>query len=183
MRTLDELRELNPAEVMLVGSAALALYGANLPQYDSLTGKSGTRPGDIDLATTGQYTDDLYQLGISTPGGITYAERRPQDIEAEQGGPPIHSSRRRDTILQLHGLSMPVDVITGYHDGDNLQRYDDAFRRIIARNSVPLQGSAVRIATPKYMKDHLSLRARGGDLKAQSDLRSFSQALLRHSGK
>jgi hypothetical protein len=63
MQTIDRA-DLDPEHVMLVGSAALALYGTHLSTYDpGLCRHVEERPGDVDFLSTTQYMEALYATG------------------------------------------------------------------------------------------------------------------------
>jgi hypothetical protein len=143
LRTIEQA-DLDPQEVMVVGSAALLLYGAELDFYDPDLGEIRERPGDVDFASTASYMEDLFANGTRS-GAV--AIRKPSD-------------NKRQVMLRIKTDFLPVDVITRYRDGGNMERYDERFRRaVLARSSRPIDGASARVATPSYLRGELKFNA------------------------
>ncbi len=154
LRTAEEL-SLVRDEVILVGSAALALYGVYLAA-DPLRPTSRTpRPGDADFVSTLGYAQHLAQEG--TPTGLV-GRRKPN-----VSGPPI---------LQIATRELSADIIP--HNPHASDRMDQQFRERIDRESVEVDGSNLRVATPQKLAQELRGRARV-DRKAASDLNALRQ--------
>lgn len=156
LETIERL-QLDPDETMVVGSAALALYGAILSNYDPLTGESKPRPGDVDFASTASYMDHLYQNG--TPTGLEAV---------------IKPVVNRQTILRVETGALPADVITRYDERHSMERYDARFRKVIAERSRRIEGTGMRIADYELIERELRSNAKF-DQKAASDLAALRQ--------
>lgn len=158
MQTIDRA-DLDPEHVMLVGSAALALYGTHLSTYDpGLCRHVEERPGDVDFLSTTQYMEALYATGEHA--GLAVTQRLGQST-----GP----------VLQLDSTPLPIDLISRYKGGDSLVQFDKYRRELFARVGRPLAGTAIRIASPTHIKKELARRL--VDLKARRDLEDFKVAL------
>lgn len=159
LATIEQL-QLDKDEVMVVGSAALVLYGAKLNTYDPVFRRDTPRPGDVDFGSTPGYMEHLYQHG--SPSGISGIVK------------PVGN---RQTILQFSTDHLPVDVITRYNsDRHDIAEYDSRFRKLMRRHSRPLAGSSVGIADESYILHELRSHGRV-DPKAAADLRAFRIAL------
>lgn len=155
LNTLEKIA-INPDEVMLVGSAAMALYGIRLYPVDPLTNKYHQRPSDIDFASTASYMEQLHgdrQLS-------QYVVTRKPDIGNQ-------------TILRVASDPMPIDLITRFRDGSGMEAYDQRFRAQMIKKSRPLQGSVVRVATLDTLYHSLKSNSRF-DRKAIHDLNSLT---------
>lgn len=146
--TMEQLK-LDRDEVILVGSAALALYGVTPPSgHDAKKDKA--RPGDVDFVSTLSYASELDMNG--TPSGLTGHAKK------NLSGPPI---------LVIPTRLLSADIIA--HDRHASERSDKHFRQRIARDSVAVDGTNMRVATPAKLKQELASRARL-DSKARADL-------------
>ena len=148
-----EQAPVNPEEVLLVGSAALVLYGATLSSYDPVTARHAPRPGDVDFVATVDHMEDLYQQGIGRPR------------------PLAHS---RSTVLRVDTPALPIDLISRYHSGSSRRHDQKLYQTIHASRSIA--GTAIRIATPQHLIHELKGR-RTLDPKASQDLAALQKAL------
>lgn len=168
-----ELLELDYSQMMLVGSAALTLYGVELLPFDPIDGENtfAPRPSDLDFATRATYMQQLYDpakpdTAQTTPNGLAMRAK-------------IMTAGRRG--LHITTPELPVDLLSNFRDGrDNLARYDAEFRRYLAANSRPVEGTTMRIITPEAMHTELLKRQRTGmDPKAATDLADLRRARLK----
>jgi hypothetical protein len=163
---------LDPERSVIVGSAALVLYGVDLPQMDAaLYQDDMKRPGDVDISVDATQFIELFDNG-HTPTGIPAAVK------------PDKSSKRFSTIradADAQTGSLPVDLITRYSvDYGSINRFDRNFRKHNQANSLVMPGTdGIRIITPEQLKKTLQHNTSFGtfsDRKYQDDL----NALLRH---
>ncbi|MFZ1802263.1 MAG: hypothetical protein WAW62_00900 [Candidatus Saccharimonas aalborgensis] len=123
---------LDPSQTMLVGSAALCLYGVELDTYDRLTKQQRPRPSDLDYASTPLYMNQLARHG--TPTGL-----QPQ---------LKHTLNPRQTVLTINTPELPADIITRFQpERDDLLSYHARFLAYLERHSRPVEGTALRIIT------------------------------------
>jgi hypothetical protein len=160
--TVEQLELDKKNDFVIVGSAALALYGITPPtQYNSRP-----RPRDVDLAVTYGLITSLYEEGY-TPSGIP--------ISKKEGHHP------RQTILEAHpndidSSLLPVDFIIRFNPKiHNPEKHDDGFRKHFASNSLVIPGTdGIKVASLKHIRKEL--KHRHFDHKAHDDL----SALDRH---
>lgn len=161
METLRSLEgRIDPDEVMLVGSAALVLYGVRLHSFDDpISGRSGkNRPGDLDFTATVEHMDTLFARGDFT---------LKENIDPHTIQTVLHSDARTPNEL-------PVDVITRYQDGrQDPSKYDTALRKHI-RTAHTIGSTAFRIISLDEAIS--SLQSSFKDPKAQLDLAAARQA-------
>ena len=119
--TTLERSNLDPHHILLVGSAALALYGVTLSP-DERTGAS--RPGDIDLLTTTHYAEQLYNTGKGTVKDIV--------------------NRDHMTVLRFDAEPLPIDIITAPQESLDLARYDRHLQKRMDGSRV-IAGLGVRV--------------------------------------
>ena len=144
---------IDPEHVLLVGSAALALYGATL-RDDSL---GVPRPGDVDFVATVEHMEDLYR----------------QKVGYER---PIPHSK--STVLRIDTPVLPIDLVSRYRGGSPTA-YDEKLRRTMHAASRPLADTAFRVATPHLLQRELR-RRQHNDSKARQDLIALKVATRRH---
>ena len=150
-----EQLDIDLARSVLVGSAALKLYGVELP---------GNRPGDVDLTLDASQFIELYEAR-KTPSGLSLA-------------PMVENRNPKFSILEIPGdqARLPVDAITQFDARTTSQaHYDKKFQAHYQKHAVTLPGaSGVRIATPDYLRR--TLKAQSGDPKHRADLAAFERA-------
>lgn len=160
---LDTLKQTNldPREVLLVGSAALALYGVileNDPYID--LDQQATRPGDVDVLSTGSYARSVYD-GLKHKG---------LDVRLKT------ENTNRATILRVDSSPLPLDVITYYNPHNSMQRYDERFRAKVDRDSRAIEGAGgIRVATERKIEQELAGRVK--ELKSKTDLANLRNHL------
>ncbi|QQS21557.1 hypothetical protein IPM09_03455 [Candidatus Saccharibacteria bacterium] len=144
---------LDPSQTMLVGSAALCIYGVELDTNDPLIQQSWPRPSDLDFASTPLYMNHLAAHG--TPTGL------------EAHLKPTHNPSQ--TILTISTKELPADIITRFRPGrDNLLSYHKRFLAYLEQHSRPVEGTAIRIITqPAALKE---LQSHSLDPKVARDL-------------
>lgn len=147
-----ELLGVDPDHAMLVGSAAMALYGITPSSYDPVLHAARERPSDLDLAT-----DPLYMSDVFTHGTATGLSAIRKFVTSPQ------------TVLRVNTPEMPVDLITRFRDGRNaIEQYSARFMHHLSQTSRPIDGSELRVITPTALLAEL---ARNNlDPKAASDL-------------
>lgn len=156
--------EIDTMRAVIVGSAALRLYGVQLYRPEA---QEPGRPGDIDLTIDASLFMKLNQAR-ETPSGVPLRAK-------EQCNP-------RFTIMRAEG-EFPIDLITQFtFDRGSIEKYDKNFQKHYNRNSQIIPGSSdVRIATPDYLKQ--TLKQQKNDLKYADDLRDFTTAEQRAKNK
>lgn len=151
-----EASSIDPEQVVLVGSAALALYGVGLSQVDP----DKSRPEDIDLATSPLYISEVYK----------------------QGGFCKKDELTRQTVIrqtQWASGSLPIELICRYRNdrGGGPAGYTQLFAKFWAANSRSIPDSQFRIATTAVIAAELKNRVGSFrtilDLKAEQDLASL----------
>lgn len=171
MQTLESL-QLDPQEVMLVGSAALTLHGVELLPYSAPgehPSRALVRPTDIDLASTASYMERVNSVG--TPSGFRFSRK------------PTEQAYNAQTILRSVGgyeaPTMPVELITRFRENrDDIARYDRKFRERIQNAGRPLGDTALRIISLEAAAKDISAAARY-EPKAQQDLTAIRQHLAK----
>lgn len=166
INTVEQLELDKNDHFIIVGSAALALYGIIPPaQWDE---DHKPRPGDVDLAVTHALISALYK-NRRTPSGVPV--RRKEDH--------VHT---RQTILQVdpHAIDpphLPVDFITRFNPKIHRpDKYDAGFGKHFESNShVVPGGNGIKVATLHHIRNELHSR-KHLDPKARDDL----SALDRH---
>lgn len=161
LRTFEH-SELDPSRVVLVGSAALYLYGAELETEErALLSAVHThgRPRDLDLAALPSYMRELearaYNHGLlGSPGEETIGQ----------------------TIVKLKPVEpddLPIDLITSFtQKRGNIEYHDRKFYKGMSKHSRPVVGTNMRITSPGVIEKELKRRARL-DPKAAADLASW----------
>jgi|GEM_PF-6909202 len=168
-----ELLDLDDDQMILVGSAAMALYGIKLSPFDpiDINQTMTPRPSDLDFATSPLYMQTLYDPGVPLGSHVT------------PSGHPLHAEQLTNGLvkLRIETPELPVDLLSGFRDErDSLTRFDEAFRRYTHANSRPVEGSTLRVITPRAMRRELAKRQRVGlDPKAKSDLARLRMTQLR----
>lgn len=144
---------IDPEQVLLVGSAALALYGAVLGggMLDA------NRPGDLDFVATVEHMEDLYQQKL---------------------GYERHIPHSKSTVLRIDTPVLPIDLVSRYRGGSPTA-YDEKLRRTMHAASRPLADTAFRVATPHLLQRELR-RRQHNDSKARQDLIALKVATRRH---
>jgi hypothetical protein len=166
---------LDPERSVLVGSAALVLYGVQLPQVDALLDPSGetVRPKDIDFTVNASYFIELHKNG-QTPSGA------PVELLDD-------NANKQFTILTTKNHSpshiLPADLLTRYTaDYGSVRQFDRGFQKHFRKHSTVIPGSnGLRIATPDYLK--MSLKSRSVDFKYLDDLRALEAHEIRSRQK
>ena len=148
METINQLGLVRD-EVILVGSAALTLYGVHLFADPLLEEDKKPRPGDVDFVSTLEYASHLALSGLGNS--------LPVKIKNNAVG-------RR--ILKIDSQPLTADIIP--HDIHASTRADRSFRKKIATHSVAIDGTDIRVATPEKLHQQLSRQHRL-DRKAASD--------------
>lgn len=178
LETIQSL-ELDPDELVLVGSAAIALYGLTLRSDRSpiptplgqpdIQPEPKLRPGDVDLLATGAFASQLYEQGHLSGHAL------------HVGG---HSARIGDAVLRTDStVPLPVEVIVDKAAARSpLGRYSRKFSAYMDAHSRPIAGLAggPRVATPYMIREDLYQRSTALDTKATSDLNQFNAHLERH---
>lgn len=133
-----EAANLDPEQVMLVGSAAITLYDIDL-SWRNEQGEYEERPGDVDFSIALDY---LYQI----------------DHDGHPDGLPIAAKANNDklsqNVLQVHTPFLPVDLITMHSTEKSKERrkvLGDRFRASLQQHSRPIDGVNVRVATPQKL--------------------------------
>lgn len=155
MATIDRV-QLDPKQVMLVGSAALVLYGSRL-HNDTIIENS--RPSDVDFLATTNYMESLNATGKHAGLLVT------------------HKPGYTNSVLRLDSEPLPVDLISNYRGDMPPSEFDQDRYALFAHVGRPLAGTAIRIASPEHIKREL--RARRVD-KSRRDLKDFKAASRRH---
>lgn len=152
IETIDHLK-LDPRETILLGSAALSLYGVTLDEHDAVSTPDSRRPSDLDFASTASYMNQLYTGG--TPSGLR--------AELKTSHAPKY------TILHIDTPAMPVDITTTYQAGSpGMLKHDNKLRQRIERYAVPIDGTDMRVAAPNDLAKILKYNS--SDPKARQDL-------------
>lgn len=163
-RVLETLErcDLNPEDTLLVGSAALALYGVTLsPHADRDVTNPVERPGDVDVLSTASYAEDVFD-GREHAGFAVRKETENTNFA---------------TFLRVNSAPLRLDIIT-YYKGGSMARFDARFRARIARDSREIEGAhGIRVATERKLGQELAGRYR--DPKAQRDLAELHRAISR----
>lgn len=155
MATIEHL-QLDQDEVVLVGSAALVLYGATLGQYDPIKDQYTERPGDVDFAASPEYMQKVFAEGA--PSGTKPSRK------------DVHNNQ---TVVQIDTPYLSADLITRFQeDRDDLSQYSTKFRQRLGKHSRPIAGTGYRIATSRSIEEEL--RRNFSDPKAQQDLAAFN---------
>lgn len=162
---LDTLKsfDLDPKEVMLVGSAALALHGVELRPFQGPSDNPDNlapRPADVDLAATSSYMEHLYSHGA--PNGQRFRVKT------------IAEAHNAQTIMQSGNMEgnnlLPLELVTRFQPARGSQeKYDRKLRKYINRVSRPLADTAFRIITLEAVVKNLSASARY-EPKADQDI-------------
>lgn len=142
-----EALDLDPSRFIIVGSAAIALYGIAPPEY--VYDPEHPRPHDVDLATGASAYAELIVSG-RTPSGVPLVEK---PILSKVSG-YISRATPVDTDVSL----LPVDIITRFNPiKNNPKQYDEGFHRYFSQHSIPLPGSSskIRVASPHYIEQEL----------------------------
>ena len=150
IETHDQYLQLDPERTMLVGSAAMALYGIHLSDYDPLSDTKITRPNDLDFAANPLYMEDVCANG--TKKGLAAN---------------VKSQGSDQTILRVDTPLLPADLITRFDDDGDIESFSRKFQAALDRNSRPVDGSELRIITPTKMLREL--RRNSFDPKAAAD--------------
>jgi len=159
-----EATDIDLERCMLVGSAALALYGVRL----GLGPNGSPRPSDVDLAASPVMMHELMDQG-QTPSGMGITKKG------------FNSSR---TVLRIASDEhdprlLPVDLLARVTSDDERRtvlKFDRKFiAKTLPRSSTVVPGTNIRIATPRHIAEDLYQTA-GLDPKAQGDL----NAIRRH---
>lgn len=148
LQTLESARDLDPRQVILVGSAALAIMGVTL-ESDPLK-PNKPRLGDVDLAST-------------------TAEMQRQ-VNSGNFHPVDNVDDNQQTVIRsVITDPLPLELISRFGRGrnDDLDRHDSKFLEFWDKRSQPIEDSAFRIASPDAIKK--SLRADLSDPKYQRD--------------
>lgn len=146
LETIDHVG-FDPEEVVLVGSAALALYGVKLPPFPDKN--SLPRPHDVDFRTTNEFASAINPVThphLTLSSQIRYAG---------------------ETIDNYWTSYLSVDVITK-QPWTSLKRSDKRLREGI-RNAPRIEGSHIRIVPAAHVEKRLRSRA-ATDPKAAEDL-------------
>lgn len=175
--------ELDPDQVLLIGSAALTLYGltmnpyAGIPsderptQFDEETGEQYvippqpsspenarlSRPNDVDLAVSEPYIIDAYNNVV-----LKTVSKVPQDVRSG------HRGRR---VLTLSTQPLRTDLIASGNGR--------AFKKAHEQGRIIEGTQGIRIASPSLLKSELEYRAANGgwgDPKARDDLNQIKSA-------
>ena len=155
IRTL-EASPIDPEQVILVGSAALTLYGVDLPRVDP----NKDRPEDIDLATSPIYISEVYMKG-----GFHEKDELTKQMIIRQA--------------QCASGFLPIELICRYRNyrGGGPAGYTQRFAKFWAANSQDIPGSRFHIATTAVIAAELENRAGSFrtilDQKAAQDLASL----------
>jgi hypothetical protein len=162
--TIDFLR-LDPEKTVLVGSAALALYGYDLHDHDPISGNYSPRPSDLDFATLPTYMNEIHADGIH---GLLAAPK-----------PHLATLTGTETILRIPSEPLPADLISRYNPDASLRRYEARFNRYWQHRSQELatpKGTPFRIIGSRTLRHELSSRSGLGkiDPKATIDLKLIS---------
>lgn len=153
-----ELSGLDPEHTLLVGSAALTLYGAEL-LHDPLTYKE--RPGDVDLQSTTSHAEALYAQGSYNNTPVRIKE---------------NMNNHQTTVLQLAAEPLPIDLITAPQNSLATDAYDSRLLRKI-QSSPRIDGSDFRVLSLQNIIRSKNILA--SDPKAANDLASARDALAR----
>ena len=151
-----ERTDIDPTQVLLVGSAALALYGATL-ERDFTTGEP--RPGDVDLLASTTYASQLYA--------------------AERGTIKDLVNNNHLTVLRLSdGEPLPIDIITAPRDSLNTNAYDQRLYKRIQEGR-QIEGTDYRVLSLAHLIKAKKADMPAYDPKAASDLASARATLTR----
>ena len=168
VRTIDRLG-IDPSRAVVVGSAALTLYGVEL--QDRIDGIARSRPHDVDLSvdvTTFLSQCEAEQARLKkdceTPPSLKLAKDLNQTLLTIPAKDPNH---------------LPVDIITRYQGQDekkSIQKYDAGFASYYRKNSLQLPGSnGIRVITQDRLVAELE-KHRFLDEKYDRDLWSYYEA-------
>lgn len=146
---------LDPEKVVLVGSAALTLYGVQLQPAPHTP--ETPRPGDVDLAT-----DMRYARLLEATGHVT---KKHGNVSGISSG----------TVFTLNAdLPLPVDVI-------GREKPLFTTKRPLTEVSIPIEGSDISIAPLSRIKRLLAIRERNergmSGSSAGQDLRALHEHL------
>lgn len=148
---------------MLVGSAALALYGITLGPDEH----GSPRPSDADLAASPFMMHELFEDGETSTG----VNVRLKDNNSSRTTLRIDTPSLRPDLL-------PIDLITRVNTSDearNVRKFDKKFiTQTLPQASSIIPGTRIRLATPAHIAKDLKL---GGveDIKAANDLRKLRE--------
>ena len=143
METLECL-QLDPRETILLGSAALTLYGVTLREYNSVSNPDSQRPSDLDFASTADYIEELYANGTTS------------GLHTEKKDPRTHS-RKYGAILRIDTPALPADITTTYKEKwANREQHDRRLRQRIERDGVQIDGANMRVASPQALAEILA---------------------------
>lgn len=152
----SEKLDLDPKEVVLVGSAALALYGVTLYR-DPYSYERNDRPHDVDMAST------VAEMQRQATNG-NFAKL--QDNQPEG---------RQIVIRSFESRPLPVELISRIEQNRGPigpDEYDHRFRQHWKKQSIPIEDSDFRIATPGKIASELRDHKRY-DRKSQVDYGHF----------
>lgn len=163
--TISGLEHLRTEDLLLVGSAASALYGIDLPNEVKLPLpfpgypqeiQIVQRPGDVDFAISAQYAQDVHDEKMFSGLSVRRKEHRKTDEVI------LHASE--------HSLPLAIDLIARYDGRDTLAAYDEMFRARLQAHSREIAGlsNGIRVATPDYLLHEL--RKGSADEKRKRDL-------------
>lgn len=174
VRSIERL-DIDPSRFVVVGSAALKLYGIKLPNFNTLSrygnqedSATTERPGDVDLNTQASLLQELYEAG-ATPSGAPIKLK--QQADPNQTILAVERDETADTL--------PVDMITRYKpERGSIEKYDAKMKHYYASHSVVVPGAdGIRVASPDHLKKNL--RRNSSDPKYRDDLDAF----LRHEAQ
>lgn len=162
LETINNL-ELPKDRFVLVGSAALVMYGITPPSHENK--KPGPRPHDVDLTISGKTFAELAQAG-QTPNGVLVADKN------------VYAGSRK-LILTANSTDnhFPVDLITSYspRSGKSLDAHDTGFNRHYQTKAHTIPETTIRVASLEHIATELR-RNRHIDQAAALDYRE----LLKH---
>lgn len=157
---------LNPEHTLLVGSAALVLYGANLSS-DELHPET-PRFGDVDLSTTANHAKEIFDSRLDSDSPLVIKTGNQNNMTR--------------TVIRMDAKPLPIDIITAplSLSGDEraLAKHDKRIHDRI-QSSPKIAGMDFRIASLDDIIKLKKLDAAANDPKAQLDLHSAYDAMAR----
>lgn len=164
-RIIDTIRsaDLDPQQYMLVGSAALTLYGIDLINHQT----NLQRPHDVDLAVTAALYKELLE-NKQSPSGLRVGTKKKYVGNFIPGNSQHILQARPDKI---DSSLLPIDLITRYKSDFTVDEYDAGVRRHFDKNSHTIPGTnGIRIASLGHIATELVRNSNRGDVQFDNDL-------------
>lgn len=171
MDTLERV-QLDPESVLLVGSAALTLYGAQLDISSAPFTDYSRRPSDLDFLATPCYMEEVYRDGEYN--GLSVARK----VVSRTSTTVIRIGARDSDTLDT--LQLPIDLLSTYIErGASGRHSKEAFnarqKKRFVRIGRPIDGTPIHVLRSKHLQRELKRRSTSE--KALSDLRALNRAL------